>query len=154
VFVQPVGFMSNALEWARSIRADGMVRASTGEGRIAMIHPDDIAEVATQALTTSSFEGQALPITGPKSLSYREMTAAIGAAINKPLTFEAISDEQARANLLRFGLTPSLADALIVLWREVREGLVSVVTNNVERVTGRKPLPFERWVHENAAAFC
>ena len=32
-FVQSVGFMTNALAWARTIKAEGIVRASTGEGR-------------------------------------------------------------------------------------------------------------------------
>lgn len=152
-FLQPVGFMSNALEWARSIKAQGVVRASTGEGRIAMIHPDDIADVALQALTTGAHEGRALAITGPVALSYAEMVAQLSAAIGKPLAFEAISDEHARANLLGFGLDRELADALILLWSEVRAGLLSVVTQEVERVTGHPARSFEQWAAENAAAF-
>jgi len=51
-FVRPTGFMSNLLAWATSIRAEGVVRASTGDGRRAFIHSDDIAAVATKALMT------------------------------------------------------------------------------------------------------
>lgn len=51
-FVQPTGFMSNLLAWAPSIKAEGVVRASTGDGRRAFIHSDDIAALATTALTT------------------------------------------------------------------------------------------------------
>jgi uncharacterized protein YbjT (DUF2867 family) len=47
-FVQPAGFMSNALGWAASIKSDGVVCAPTGDDRIAFIHPDDIAAVATE----------------------------------------------------------------------------------------------------------
>jgi uncharacterized protein YbjT (DUF2867 family) len=152
-FLQPVGFMSNALEWARSIKTQRVVRASTGEGRIAMIHPDDVADVAVEALTTSTHEGQALVITGPQALSYAEMVSKLSAAIDQPLSFEAISDERARTNLLGFGLDPELADALVVLWSEVRAGLVSVVTQEVERVTGHPARCFDQWAAENAAAF-
>jgi uncharacterized protein YbjT (DUF2867 family) len=152
-FVTPVGFMSNALEWARSIKAQRAVRASTGAGRIAMIHPDDIAEVSVSALASSAHEGRSLVITGPEALSYAEMVAKLAAAIDKPLVFEAISDESARANLFRFGLDPALIDALITLWSEVRRGLVSVVTDEVERVTGHAARSFEQWARENAAAF-
>src|SRR5580704_6596712 len=42
-FVQPSGFMSNALYWARSIKAEGVVRAATGDGKIPFVHPTDIA---------------------------------------------------------------------------------------------------------------
>ena len=58
-----------------------MVRAPTGEGRIAFIHPDDIAAIATEALISREYGGESLPITGPEALSYAEMTAKIGAAI-------------------------------------------------------------------------
>jgi uncharacterized protein YbjT (DUF2867 family) len=64
-FVQPAGFMSNALEWASSISAKGVVRAPTGDGRIGFIHPDDIAAVATEALATREYLGESLPISGP-----------------------------------------------------------------------------------------
>jgi uncharacterized protein YbjT (DUF2867 family) len=153
VFLQSVGFMSNALAWAGSIKASGVVRASAGNGQIAMIHPDDIAAVATQALTTGAHAGESLIITGPAALSYAEMTAAIGAALGKSLAFEAISDEQARANLLKNGLPQALADALVVLWREVREGRVATVTREVERVTGQKPRSFADWAGEHVMAF-
>jgi len=152
-FVQPVGFMSNALEWARSIKSQGVVRASTGDGRIAMIDPDDIAEVATIALTSSAHQGETLAITGPEALTYAEMTAKLSAAIGKPLVFESISDAQARSNLLGFGLAPDLVDALILLWSEVREGLVSIVTDAVERVTGHKATTFDQWARAHASEF-
>jgi len=95
-FVQPSGFMANALFWAKSIKAEGVVRAATGDGRIPFIHSDDIAAAATEVLTTRDYLGESLGITGPQALSYAEMTASIGAAIGKPLTFQAISDEEAR----------------------------------------------------------
>ena len=50
-FVQPTGFMSNLLVWVPSIKAEGVVRASTGDGKRAFIHSDDIAAVATKALS-------------------------------------------------------------------------------------------------------
>ena len=152
-FIQSVGFMTNTLAWARTVKSEGMVRASTGEGKIAMIHPDDIAAVAVEALTTNAYEGQALAVTGPEALTYAQMVAKIGAAIGKPLRFEAIGDEVALQNLLRAGLTGEVAEALVTLWREVREGRVDLVTDDVERVTGRKPITFDAWTRDNAQAF-
>src|SRR5271168_3870393 len=77
-FVQPTGFMSNLLAWASSIKAEGTIRASTGDGRRAFIHSDDIAAVATKALTTRAYDGESLPITGPEALTFAEATAKIG----------------------------------------------------------------------------
>jgi uncharacterized protein YbjT (DUF2867 family) len=152
-FVQPAGFQSNALAWAASIRADGTVRASTGDGRIAMIHPDDIADVAVAALTRDEWLGQALPITGPEALSYGEMIAILAEAIGRPIAFQPITDEQARLRLLGNRMPAPVADALVSLWRAVREGQVATVTDTVSRVLGRPPCEFRRWAEENVASF-
>jgi uncharacterized protein YbjT (DUF2867 family) len=152
-FVQPAGFMSNALEWAKSIKAEGVVRAPTGDGRIAFIHPDDIAAVATEALMTRDYDGQSLPITGPEALTHTEMTAKIGAAIGKPLRFEAISDEQESRQMIESGDPAEIVAAHLSIYRAIREGRLAAVTGNVERVTARRPINFDQWVEQNAAAF-
>ncbi|MBN9218698.1 MAG: SDR family oxidoreductase [Mesorhizobium sp.] len=152
-FLQAAGFMSNALGWSQSIRRDGVLRSSTGEGRIAFIHPDDIAAVATACLTTRDHRGQALVITGPEALSYGEMAATIGKAIGKPVRFEDITDGQAYARTVEWAGKGAYADALVDIWRAVREGRLDTVTDGVKRITGREPIPFDRWAKENAASF-
>ncbi|MCA9644157.1 MAG: NAD(P)H-binding protein, partial [Myxococcales bacterium] len=95
-FIRSSAFMSNALSWAEAIQHDGVLRMSTGDGRIAFIHPRDIADVVVNALTTRAHDNQALVITGPQALTYAEMASQIGQAIGKRVGFEAISDEEAR----------------------------------------------------------
>jgi uncharacterized protein YbjT (DUF2867 family) len=153
-FVQPTGFMSNLLAWARSIKNEGIVRASTGEGRRAFIHSEDIAGVATAALTTHEYDGQSLPITGPEALSFAEATATIASAIGKGLTFQAISDEEARQRYSAVSGSVAETEAHVSLWRAIREGRLAAVTDNIQRILGRKPIPLDQWAMENAAAFC
>jgi uncharacterized protein YbjT (DUF2867 family) len=152
-FVRPTGFMSNLLAWAPSIRAEGVVRSSTGAGRRAFIHSDDIAAIATKALTTSEHDGDSLPITGPEALSFAEVTAKLGAAIGRRLTFQAISDEEARQRYAASGASSTETEAHVSLWRAIREGRLANITDNVERILGRKPIAMDQWTMENAAAF-
>jgi uncharacterized protein YbjT (DUF2867 family) len=153
-FVQPTGFMSNLLAWARPIKAEGVVRASTGEGRRAFIHSEDIAAVATAALTTHEYDGQSLPITGPEALTFAQATARIASAIGKELTFQPISDEEARQRYSAVSGSVAETEAHVSLWRAIREGRLAAVTDNVERILGRKPISLRQWAMENAAAFC
>jgi uncharacterized protein YbjT (DUF2867 family) len=153
-FVQPTGFMSNLLAWARSIKAEGIVRASTGEGRRAFIHSEDIAAVATAALTTHEYDGDSLPITGPEALTFAEATAKIASAIGKELTFQPISDQEAGQRYSVVSGSVAETEAHVSLWRAIREGRLATVTHNVERILGRKPIPMDRWAIENVAAFC
>jgi uncharacterized protein YbjT (DUF2867 family) len=153
-FVQPTGFMSNLLAWARSIKAEGIVRASTGEGRRAFIHSEDIAAAATAALTTHEYDGDSLPITGPEALTFAEATAKIASAIGKELTFQPISDQEAGQRYSVVSGSVAETEAHVSLWRAIREGRLATVTHNVERILGRKPIPMDRWAIENVAAFC
>src|SRR5258708_10156669 len=152
-FVQPTGFMSNLLAWAPSIKAEGVVRSSTGDGRRAFIHSDDIAAVATKVLTTREHGGESLPITGPEALSFAEATAKLSAVIGRGLTFQPISDEEARQRYSASGASPPETDAHVSLWRAIREGRLANITDNVERLLGRKPITMDQWARENAAAF-
>jgi uncharacterized protein YbjT (DUF2867 family) len=152
-FVQPSGFMSNALGWAASIKSESIVSAPTGDGQIAFIHPQDIAAVATEALTSPAFLGMSLPITGPQALKYSEMTATLAAAIGRPLTFRPISEEQERQQMTESGDSAEIIAAHMSIYRAIREGRLAAVTDNVERVLGRKPIAFDQWARENAEAF-
>ncbi len=152
-FVQAAGFMSNALGWADSIRERGVLRTSTGQGKIAFIHPDDIADVATAALLTHDFDGEAVIVTGPRALSYGEMASSIGSVIGKRVRFEEISDQKAYASVIRWAGKGPYADAIVDIWRAVREGRLATVSEGVQQVLGRPPLSFEQWAEENTEAF-
>ena len=147
-FIRSSAFMSNALSWAHTIKREGALRTSTGNGKIAFIHPADIADVAVKALTTRAHDGEALVITGPQALTYRQMASRIGAAIGKTICFEQISDEAARPTFDR-----AYADALVDIWRAIREGRLATVTDGVQQVLGRRPVTFDQWAEENAGAF-
>jgi len=151
--VRPTGFMSNLLAWAESIRTDGVVRSSTGDGRRPFIHSDDIAAVCVAALLGAEYAGEALPITGPESLSFADATRILGEAIGKPLVFEAISDEEARRRYAQFSGSVEETEAHVALWRAIREGRLAATTDVVERVLGRKPMRLNQWARENAEAF-
>jgi uncharacterized protein YbjT (DUF2867 family) len=152
-FLQPTGFMSNLLAWAPSIKTEGVVRASTYDGRRAFIHSDDIAAVATEVLTTHRYVGESLALTGPEALSFAEVTAKIGRAIGKQLTFQPISDDEARQRYAATGAPAAETAAHVALWRATREGRLATVTDTVEGVLGRKSIPLDQWIVENAAAF-
>ncbi len=152
-FVRPTGFMANLLAWAHSIKTEKVVRSSTANGRRPFIHSDDIAAVSVEALISQTYVGQSIPITGPESLTFGEATATIAEAIGEPLAFHAISDEEARQRYSRISSSPEETEAHVTLWRAIREGRLARVTDDVERVLGRKPITLRQWASENANSF-
>jgi uncharacterized protein YbjT (DUF2867 family) len=152
-FVRPTGFMSNLLAWAPSIKSEGVVRSSTADGRRPFIHSEDIASVCVAALLSDEHTGKALPITGPESLTFREATDIIGGAIGKSLSYQVISDEQARERYSRISSSPEETDAHVALWRAIRDGRLATTTDCVERILGKKPIALQQWASENVRSF-
>jgi uncharacterized protein YbjT (DUF2867 family) len=152
-FVRPTGFMSNLLAWARAIKGEGIVRSSTSSGRRPFIHPEDIAAVSVAVLLSDEYAEQALPITGPESLTFEEVTSMIAEAIGKPLEYRVISDEEARERYSKVSGSTEETEAHVALWRAIREGKLAGATDGVERVLGRKPIAMRQWITENARSF-
>lgn len=153
-FVRPSGFMANLLAWAPSIRGEGVLRTCTGDGRRAFIDSNDIAEVVAHALINRDSIGEALGLTGPDAVTFAEAAATIGAAIDKPVRFEPIDEEEAIRRFAAAGNSPEEVDAHRALWRAIRHGRLAMVTDVVRRTLGRKPRSLNEWAIEHAPAFC
>jgi len=151
--VRPVNFMSNALMWAATIKAQGAFHQPTGGGRWAAIDPADIGAVAVKALTAPGHEGKGYTLTGPEALNGAQYAAVISTAIGKPVKFVDVPAEAARDNILQTGMPPEYVDALLDLFAAMKAGKADVVTDGVEKVLGRKPGTFDAWVRRHRAAF-
>jgi hypothetical protein len=81
------------------------------------------------------------------------MTAKIGAAIGRSLKFEPISADEERRKMVSRDDPAEIVAAHLSLYRAIREGRLAAVADTVERVLGRNPITFDRWVVENVAAF-
>src|SRR6266704_3990369 len=58
-----------------------------------------------------------------------------------------------RKAILSAGMPEWSADALVDFQRLYREGKASLLTDDVERLTGRKPITFDQFAHDYAFAF-
>lgn len=152
-FIQPSGFMSNLLAWADAVRTEGVIRLSTGAGKRPFIHSDDIAAVVTESLVSRAYIGQSLPITGPAALSFQQIAAILAAAVGRPVEFQAISDQEARDLYAATGASHEETEAHVALWQAIREGRLAAVTQTIQNVLRRAPIPLSIWARENAAAF-
>jgi uncharacterized protein YbjT (DUF2867 family) len=151
--LRPGFFMSNALSWADSIRADRRVEHSNGEGRSAPVDPRDIAAVAAIALTAPGHEGQTYELTGPDLLSTSDQVDILSKILGIPIECVDRPVAEAAAALRAAGVPPDRVEALAELWTGTRNGGVTLLTPTVEEVTGRPPRTFESWCRDHAGAF-
>jgi uncharacterized protein YbjT (DUF2867 family) len=151
--LRPGGFMSNARNWAPSIKATGKFFLPYGDGGSAPIHPRDIAACAVAALTSSKHDGKAYDLSGPEVLTMHEQAKILSDATGKTITYVPVSDEAAREGMLKAGMPAMLVDALMEFAPVVRRGDAAHALPTVREITGRPGLTFAEWARDNAGVF-
>lgn len=149
----PGEFMANTLEWAPSIRDEGVVRAPCGDWNSSMVHEDDIAAVAMAALLDDGHEGhagQAYVPTGPEPVRRRDAVRLIGEAVGREVRFVELTPDEARRHWS--GVYPIEIIEWFLEMGEHPDGN-SWVSPDVERVTGRPGRTFAQWARDHAADF-
>ncbi|MDT8913865.1 NAD(P)H-binding protein [Amycolatopsis sp. PS_44_ISF1] len=144
--IRPLVLAGNALNWAASIRAEGVARLFRPDAVTAPVHEHDIAAVAVAALAGKA--GTAGILTGPGRLSHQRQVELVGRAIGREIRIEELTADQARR---RFGPSPTV-DAVLELTEAAAAG-GSPATCTVEQVLGRPGRPFARWARDHAADF-
>lgn len=148
----PVEFMSNALEWAESVRSEGVVREAFAESRSAMIHDADIASVAATALTTGGHSRQEYWLTGPEVLTPPEKVAIIGGVLGREVRYIELGTDEVVAEWRAAGSSDDDVEFFLAMRTDPPAAGYTVLPT-VEKVTGRPARSFTQWVRENAAVF-
>ena len=145
------GLASNAFAWAGPIREQRLAPAPFGEVGLPFVDPDDVAAVATAALTEDGHDGATYVLTGPAPTSPRQRAEAIATAIGAPVRFVEMTREEARAQMTQFMPPEVVEGTLAILGEPTAEE--QAVSPDVERILGRPAAPFSAWAVRNAAAF-
>ncbi|MDQ4148479.1 MAG: SDR family oxidoreductase [Actinomycetota bacterium] len=152
VLLQSNFYMTNLLGSAPQIR-EGMLFAPAGDGRIAMIDPRDTGEVAAEILAGEGHEGRTYMLTGPEPVGYRDVAQALSSAIGREVRFIDVSEEQAWESFVQAGMPDWLVKHLIELFRMVKKGDLSHVTDTFKALTGHRPRTFAEFARDRAALF-
>jgi uncharacterized protein YbjT (DUF2867 family) len=137
--------------WAPQIRNGDVVRWFHGAAQTAAVHERDIAAVAVRALCEDRHAGRDYVLTGPESLTQREQLAIIGDAIGRPLTFDEVSPDAARREVIATWPT-SVADMLLSAYGAAVDR-PALVTSVIEEVTDTPARTFQEWATDHAGDF-
>jgi uncharacterized protein YbjT (DUF2867 family) len=149
--LRPGRFMSNALQWAPAIRRGGKVYVPFASRPAAPIDPADIARVALHALTEPGHDARAYELSGPEILTPAGELDILAATIGRSLDIVDVPPEAARDGMVRGGMPPGVADAILARIAAGDHG--AAVLPTVQQVTGRLPHTFAVWASVHAAEF-
>ncbi|MQS15626.1 NAD(P)H-binding protein [Streptomyces kaniharaensis] len=150
-FLRPDAFASNALAWAHPIGHGLPVQLAYPDAHITPVHPEDIADIAVEALTGTALRGRAVTLTGAQSLTFREQLAILSEVLGRDITVETITHAEAEQQMGRFMPAP-MVGSLLALWAAASAG-PAAIADTAESLLGTPARSFRQWATENAAAF-
>ena len=130
----------------------GEVAMPAGEVTEPFIDVDDIADIAVKALTSPAHNGELYELTGPRLLTFADAAAEIAAASGRDVRYVPVSAEEYAAAAAGYGVPEQEVAALTELFARVLDGRNSSVSEDVERVLGRKATDFAEFARKAAAS--
>ncbi|MEM6915057.1 MAG: NmrA family NAD(P)-binding protein [Verrucomicrobiota bacterium] len=119
--------------------------AHVGEG---YVDADDIADVATAALTEEGHAGEIYQLTGSELLTFRDVAAIFHEVTGRELQVVDVSREEFVAGLEAAQLPEDLVQLVDYLFNEVLDGRNSSLGDGVQRALGRPPRDFRSFLQK------
>jgi NAD(P)H dehydrogenase (quinone) len=132
---------------------DGLIRGPAGDGRVSAVTRDDIAACATVVLTEDGHAGAAYEMTGPEAFSMAEVADRVGRVVRRDLGYVDETMEEARASRAPTGAPAWQIEGWVTSYAAVAAGEWERVSDDVERLTGRKPRTLEDFMRENPQSY-
>ncbi|WP_369255200.1 nucleoside-diphosphate sugar epimerase [Geodermatophilus amargosae] len=120
---------------------------SSGGADVAWIDARDIAAVAERALLDEGHAGRVYELSGPEALSLPRTAELLSGAVGHPVVHREVSIDEAAAGTEGFE-----RDLTVLTFERVRAGVFAVVTDTVERVTGRPARTLEAFLADAGPA--
>jgi NAD(P)H dehydrogenase (quinone) len=133
------------------VMSDDVMRAPAGQGRVAWVARDDIADSVVSVMTGSGHESQTYDITGPEALTMAETAERLSIAVGRKISYQAQTPHEARAgrNMSRMidhelarraqtgnGVTEPELEGWISHYLQIATGEAGVVSDSVRSLTG------------------
>lgn len=130
---------------------EGVIALPQAQANIPWVDADDIAAVATKALTEDEHNGKIYELTGPRTLTFKDAVNEIAKASNRELTFIPISVKDYSDGMRQANIPEDFVWLIEYLFTEVLGNPeLAEVTNDIEKVLGRKPIDFSEYAAKTA----
>lgn len=127
----------------------GHVALPMSHVQIPFVDTDDIAEVAVKVLLDDAHNGKTYEVTGPRTLTFQQVTQEIAEGIGRAIKFEAISLESYNTMLQSAGLPADYVWLIGYLFKDVLGNPKNQnISNDVEKVLGRKAKDFKEYIQD------
>lgn len=144
-------YAENIFMEAAQVIASGQLFGLIGDRGTSYVTRADTARTAAGALLSA--EGKTIEdVTGPAPITNVERAALLSQLTGKKIDVIALTPEQLQQGMVAAGLPEAFANVLVAFQRDAVTGFHGVVTDVVERYSGRKPTTYADFIAANKAA--
>ena len=124
---------------------------NSGAGRVPIVSRDDCVATAVGVLTQDGHADKAYDVTGPEFWTLPDAMALVSEMSGKPIEIEPVDDEgmfayfdslgvaRKASEVVPDGPIPWASEGMVTFGQSIREGFMDIASDDVERITGRKP---------------
>jgi len=124
---------------------------NSGAGRVPIVSRDDCVATAVGVLTQDGHANTAVDVTGPEMWTLPDAMALVSEMSGKPIVIEPVDDEgmfayfdslgvaRKASDVIPDGPIPWASEGMVTFGQSIREGFMDIESDDVERITGRKP---------------
>ena len=121
---------------------DGVIRGPAGDGRVAAVAQDDIADAAAAVLIDpAAHVGAVYSLSGPAALTLTEVAETISAVSGRTVSYHEESLPEAYESRASYGAPDWQVEAWVSTYTAIAAGEFAEVTGDVETVSGHPATP-------------
>src|SRR5829696_6970186 len=133
----------------------GVIRGPAGDGRVAAVTRDDIAEVAVAVLLEGGdgHLGRTYDLTGPEALAMAEVAEQLSAVAGRSVTYYAETLEEAYASRAHYGAPDWEVAGWVTTYAAIANGELETVSGDVAAVAGHPPMGLREFLRRNPDSY-
>ncbi len=134
---------------------DGVIRGPAGDGRVAAVTRDDIADVAVAVLLDDSgrHDGRTYDMTGPEALTLDDVAEELSRVTGRTITYERETLEEAYASRASYGAPDWEVAGWVTTYVAIANGDLERVSDDVATLSGHPPTRLAEFLRTNPDSY-
>ncbi|MET8706875.1 SDR family oxidoreductase [Streptomyces californicus] len=134
---------------------DGVLRGPGGEGRVAAVTHEDIADAAAAVLLDegTDHDGRAHDLTGPEAFTLAEAAEELSRVTGRPVVYVPETREEAYASRAGYGAPEWEVAGWVTSYEAIANGELAAVSDAVPTLTGRPATSFADFLAANSDSY-
>jgi NAD(P)H dehydrogenase (quinone) len=154
IHLRPTYFLEWLLyPWQLPYLKQGVLRMPVGKGRHSPIAADDQGRAIAALLKNPAGRvGTTINLSGPVEMDHAQMAAELSEALGRTIVFQDIPIDEYVASIEAMGVPAYIVQHLRYAMDDYKHGAMSGADNNIEMLTGVRPMTVGEFARAHAAA--